>query len=339
MGGNSTMRTGKAMNQRTSFSSALLNLSRDALKVSFELFKIMVPVLIVVKVLQELDLIKYLAVPLGPVMELVGLPGEMGLVWATAMLNNLYSAMIVLISLVKDNPITTAQATVLCTMMLVAHTLPVELKIAQKSGPRMMFQAFSRLASAFLLGWLLHEVYSFFGLLQRPASIFFEAPPETASHNEALLPWVVGQAKNLFFIFLIILGLFLLTRILHKLQIINMMNRILQPILKLMGIGPKASVISVIGITMGLSYGGGLIIHEAKSGQIDKKDVFYSLTLMGLSHSLIEDTTLMVAVGGHLSGVLLARMLFSFIALSILVKLSNRLRQGFCDRFLWGEPR
>jgi len=317
---------------------SLIRVFRDALKLSFDLFKIMVPVIITVKILKMLDMIKYLAMPLGPVMKIVDLPAEMGLVWATAMLNNLYSGIVVLLSLVRDAPITTAQATVLCTMMLVAHSLPIELKIAQKSGPRLLFQAFMRLVSALLIGWLLHVFYSGFSLLDQHVNILITPDLENATHKESLTSWAVGEIQNLFYIFLIILGLFLLMRILRKLKIIDFMNRLLRPILKIMGIGPKASAITVIGLTLGISYGGGLIIHEARSGQIDKKDVFYSLTLMGLSHGLVEDTLLMVMVGGHLSGVLWARLGFSLLAVALVVKVSARLPQAFCNRFLWGEP-
>jgi hypothetical protein len=45
--------------ERSSPSSQLTGLFRDALKLSLDLFKIMVPVIIVVKILKELDLIKY----------------------------------------------------------------------------------------------------------------------------------------------------------------------------------------------------------------------------------------------------------------------------------------
>lgn len=327
------------MNKPKPFSDKLISLFRDALKVSFDLFKIMIPVIIVVKILQDLDMIRYMAMPLAPVMKVVGLPGEMGLVWATAMVSNIYSSIIVLLSLVEDMPITTAQVTVLCTMILVAHALPIELKIAQKSGPRLMFQAVSRLGSAFVLGWLLHVVYSCFDLLQQPAKILLKPKAEDAVHNESLSAWAAGEAQKLFYIFLIILGLFLLMRVLGKLKIVDVMNRILRPVLKLIGIGPKASTITIIGNTLGISYGGGLIIHEARSGHIDKKDVFYSLTLMGLSHGLFEDTLLMVMVGGHLSGVLWARVAYSFLVVTLLVKVSTRLPQTFCDKFLWGEPR
>ncbi|HBF42081.1 MAG TPA: hypothetical protein DDW42_00335 [Desulfobacteraceae bacterium] len=327
------------MNGKKSLVNALRQVLRDPLRVSFDLFKIMVPVIIVVKILQEFDLIRYLAIPLGPVMKFVGLPAEMGFVWATAMVNNIYGSIIVLLSLVKDTPITTAQATVLCTMILVAHTLPIELKIAQKSGPHMMFQAISRLGSALFLGWLLYIIYSHFGLLQEPAKIILTPDTKGPIQNDSLLSWVTGEAQKLFFIFLIILGLFLLMRVLEKLKIVDVMNRVLRPVLKVMGIGPKASTITIIGNTLGISYGGGLIIHEARSGHIDKKDVFYSLTLMGLSHSLFEDTLLMVMIGGHLSGVLWARVAFSFFAVTLLVKVSSRLPQAMCDRFLWGDPK
>ncbi len=325
--------------ERTSPLSELAGLFRDALKLSLDLFKIMVPVIIVVKILKELDLIKYLATPLGPVMTAVGLPAEMGLVWATAMLNNLYGAIIVLLSLVKDTPISTAQATVLCAMMLVAHSLPIELKIAQTSGPRLMFQALCRLSSALLLGWMLHIFYSRSGLLQQPVDILFRPEAKFVSRKESLSLWALGETQNLLSIFFIILGLFLLMRLLKKFRIIDAMNRMLSPILKLMGIGPKASAITVIGLSLGISYGGGLIIHEARSGRVHKRDVFYSLTLMGLSHALIEDTLLMVMVGGRLSGVLWARLAYSLLAVTLLVKISTRLPESFCDRFLWGPPK
>ena len=48
-------------------------------RISLELYKIMIPIIIAVKILQELDLISWLALPLEPFMRLMGLPGEMGL--------------------------------------------------------------------------------------------------------------------------------------------------------------------------------------------------------------------------------------------------------------------
>ncbi|MFO7784482.1 MAG: hypothetical protein R6V25_07615 [Desulfatiglandales bacterium] len=331
--------TAHAVNFLISLKDKTAALVREAFSVSYALFRIMIPVLIVVKVLKELGMIRYLAVPLEPVMGLVGLPAEMGLVWATAMLNNIYSSIVVLLTLVDDAPLTTAQATVLGTMILVAHSLPVELKIAQKSGPRLLFQGFIRIVSALVVGWILHLVYSGFAFHQGPVEILLSPGAGIAPENETILSWALGQAKNLASIFGIIVGLLLLMRILERLRITEVMDRVLRPVLRMMGIGPKASTIAIIGVTLGISYGGGLIIREASSGRIDKRDVFYSLTLMGLIHSLFEDTMLMVLVGGHLSGLLWARAFLAVTVVSLLVRLSARLPASFCDRWLWGEPR
>jgi hypothetical protein len=313
-------------------------LLRDPVRLALDLFKVMIPVIVCVRILQQLDLIRFLALPLGPVMKLVGLPPEMGLVWATSMLNNLYGGIAVLLSLVNEAPVTAAQMTVLCSMMLVAHTLPIELKIARLSGPRLMFQGLCRLGCALLLGWLLHLAYGRLGLLEGPADILMAAPAHGPPHEQPWPAWALGQCRNLISIFLIILCLFLLMRLLHKVRGIELMNRMLRPLLRLLGIGPEASAVTVIGLTLGITYGGGLIIHEARSGKLSKEDVFYSLTLMGLSHALVEDTLLMLMAGGHISGVLWGRLVFSLLVVGLLVRLTAWLPRAFSDRFLWGDP-
>jgi hypothetical protein len=124
-------------------------------------------------------------------------------------------------------------------------------------------------------------------------------------------------------------------RFLQFIKVIELMNYLLRPLLNFIGIGPKASAITVIGLTMGLSYGGGLIINEAKNGSVSTQDIFYSLTLMGLCHSLIEDTLLIALIGGHLSGVLWSRLIFSIFAMAIIVQIVQRLPRSFQTKYLW----
>jgi hypothetical protein len=78
-------------------------------------------------------------------------------------------------------------------------------------------------------------------------------------------------------------------------------------------------------MTLGLSYGGALIIQEARSGQLSSQDVFFSLALMGLCHGIVEDTLVMMVLGGHLSGILWGRIVFSLLMIYFLVKLLSRL--------------
>lgn len=310
------------------------DLLRDAFSASYEMFKIMIPVIILVKVLQELGLIAWLAWPLKPVMGLVGLPAEMGLVWATAIVNTTYAGLIVFLSLAADNPLTAAQATVLAVLILVAHSLPVESSIARRSGARFLFQCVVRLAGAFLLGWLLHRIYTATGTLQEPATVLFRMDPQAAA-DSSLAAWAVDQSINLLSIFGVILVLLVMMRLLTALRVIEFMNTLLRPVLKLIGIGTKASAITVIGLTMGLSYGGGLIISEARKGNVGKEDIFYSLTLMGLCHSLIEDTLLLALIGGHVSGIFWGRLVFALVAVAGIVQLVRRLPASVQNTYLW----
>jgi len=145
----------------------------------------------------------------------------------------------------------------------------------------------------------------------------------------------MAETRNMVSIFFIILCLLVLLRILKKVGISDLMTRLLEPVLSMLGMGRQAAPITIIGMTLGLSYGGGLIIQEARAGGLSRKDIFCSLALMGLCHGLIEDTLVMMLLGGHLSGIFWGRLVFSLIAIFLIGKLIQRLPAQACDRYLF----
>ena len=114
-----------------------------------------------------------------------------------------------------------------------------------------------------------------------------------------------------------------------------MLGRVLKPVLYLMGISKDAAPVTIIGMTMGIGYGGGLIIHEARSGRLSKRDIFFSLSFMGLMHSMIEDTLLMLLLGGHISGVLFLRFIFAMTVIFIMVRLMRGLTRETFNRYFF----
>ena len=306
------------------------SLFKQAIKTSTVLFKITIPIIILTRILDQLGVIEQIGHLLAPVMKVVGLPGSMGLVWATAIFTNLYGAMIVFASLAPAEGLTVAQVTVLSTMILVAHALPVELRIAQKAGTRMRSMIVLRLSGALILGIILNTIFRLSGTLQEINTVFWNPPQQNMSWFE----WTLDQIKNLGYIFLVILALLLLMKILDALNVTDLLIRLLKPLLNLMGIGKDAAPITIIGMTMGIGYGGGLLIQEAQSGRLEKRDLFFSFCLMGLCHSLIEDTLLMMLIGGHAAGVLWGRMLFALAVTFILVRVFSGASQPFFDKYL-----
>jgi hypothetical protein len=148
------------------------------------------------------------------------------------------------------------------------------------------------------------------------------------------LGWTQAEIKNLVVIFLIILALIFVMRLLAWLKIIDLLEKLLEPILTRLGMSRAAAPTTIIGMILGLSYGGGLIIQEAHSGRLGKYDVFFSLALLSICHSIIEDGLLMVLLGGHLSGVLWARVLFSLLVIYLLVKIVHRMPDAAFNRLL-----
>lgn len=304
---------------------------REAAGVSFILFRIMIPVVVVVKILSELGLIKYIAAVFAPVMNLVGLPGEMGLVWATSFITNMYGGIVIFATIAPGLHMSTAQMTVIACMIIVAHSLPVETSITRKTGVRIRFMVPFRLLCALLFGFILNGIYTLGGFFQGEGRIIWEASPG----SDSLGSWAVSQLRNLAIIFLIVLVLIILMKILDRLGITRLMNRMLEPVLTSMGIGKSASTITILGMFLGISYGGGLIIRDANSGKLSSRDVFFSISLMGLSHAIIEDTLLMMSLGGNISGVLFARVIFTWIIISGLVRLVSRISDAAFYRYFF----
>ena len=112
--------------------------------------------IILIKVLQETGLVELFGKVLQPLMVLTGLPGEMGLAWASAIATNLYGGVIIFATLAKDIDMTVAQATVMTSMMLMAHGFPVELQISKKAGTRLRAMFIFRFGSALIFGIFLN---------------------------------------------------------------------------------------------------------------------------------------------------------------------------------------
>ena len=90
---------------------------KEASNLTFTLLKIMIPISIIVKVLGELGIIELIGKNLSPIMNIVGLPGEFGLVWSTTMITNIYGGLLVFFSLAIENQYTTAQVSILAAMI------------------------------------------------------------------------------------------------------------------------------------------------------------------------------------------------------------------------------
>ncbi|WP_299571892.1 hypothetical protein [uncultured Shewanella sp.] len=291
----------------------LKQLSSDIISTTVSLFKIMIPMIILIKVADELGGVTLLGELLEPFMDMLGLPSAMALVWATTMLTNLYTGILVLIN--TDVSLTVAQVTVLSSLLLISHGLPIEGMISKKAGVPIWVILLLRIGGGVLFAWLQYVYYTSTATNQHVAQMFWQ---NESPVYENYFDWTIGQVENLFTIFLVISILITAIRLLKLLRIEHLMAFLMMPLLKLLKVSKEATNLAIIGITLGLSYGGGLIINETKKGNLTVKDALVTVMLLNLLHSVIEDTALVLLLGADLNMVLWARILFAVSVMAII---------------------
>ena len=306
---------------------------KNIFEITYELFRIMIPTLIIVKILQELGFVDILNNLLSPLMFLVGLPEEIGIVVTTTILTSPYTGLAVLAGLPLENGLTSAQASVLGLLILFAHSLPIEALICRRAGVRIRATIFVRLILGFLFCVMLHQFLNATNLLSSQATIIipFSEP------SPILLDWVFNQIKTLLIIFIIIVLFVILIEIFKYIGIQRLIELSLKPFLNLIGVGERASTIAVVGVTLGIGFGGGLLIQEVKSGKIKYKDVFGVITLIGMLHSVIEDTGLVSLMGANIFITLLLRCILTLLCVYLILKIFSNYSEDFWKKYLVNE--
>ena len=78
-------------------------------------------------------------------MNTIGLPAALGIIWVTALIVNIYAALILFVNLLPTIDVSTAQVTILTVAMLLCHNLVVESAISKSAGVSFLFTVFYRL--------------------------------------------------------------------------------------------------------------------------------------------------------------------------------------------------
>ncbi len=282
----------------------------DALHVAKKIFKVVIPIIIIIKILTELSLIQYISIPFEPLMYLFGLPAEYAIAFIAALLVSLSGGIVAVVALIPELGVpTVAEASTFALVTLIAHSLLMECKIVQQCGLSFWGQAIIRFIVACFAGIGLNVFYLLTGFHQEPAHILL-----TVQTDPSFQAWALGEISNLLRIASLIWLVLFMHALLKKIHITDYLEKALTPFLKIFGISSSAASTVIIGFLAGILYGSGLLIKEAQSDKLTRKDLFLSTTLMGIAHAIVEDTILMLLIGASLWVSLGARLIVLLIA-------------------------
>ncbi len=307
------------------FQKILHNILSETSKIFWILFKVILPVVVIIRFLELMGAIPYLAKFLEPLTGFIGIDGSLGLVWMAAILVNIYAGMAAFASLQAIFDYTVAETTILGLIILIAHSLPIEVAIARQSRVSAIFNLLFRFINAIIAGKILNLIFIKYDLFSEKNISFLKAPSKTVSN----IDWAIFQIQNFLIIFLIIFSIITTINILKYLGIWQIIINILRAPLAYLGMSDKVANIILIGLTLGISFGGGFLIEESKKNNISKKDILLSLSFLSLCHSIIEDTILILLLGSHISGVLFFRFIYTVIIILLMRYLLDTKYQKF----------
>lgn len=289
--------------------------------------KIMLPVMVVVQIAQHFGLVHAAGKLLGPVMALLNLPAEAAIVWATTVLTGIYGGLASLASLSSSLDLTHGQLSALAAMMLFAHNIPVEQSIVRRAGASFAVTALLRIATAVIYGAVVAWVSHLTGWLSQPLSLEWMRGSEfiAGETDSGYWSWIQATAFSLLLTYAVIISLVVVLDGFERLGITRHITAAITPVLRISGLNAHAAPVTTVGVMLGLSYGGALIIDEAEQMGFSARTRFLALSWLSLSHSLIEDTVLMAALGADIWIILVGRII---VTLGIIALLSRLMRAG-----------
>lgn len=313
----------------------LRDILREAFGTYWSLVKTIIPVMLLTRLAMQFGLVEAISPAFDPIMAALGLPPQLGVAWLTGILVGFWGGAVALFAVVPVEALTSAQVTVFLGLLLIAHGLPTEQRIIQTAGPGFAVTVLLRLVGGFLYAFILHVIFRATGWLNQPASPQW-VPTTTASDWGTFL---LKGAEGLGWMFVILLALVIGMRLLEALGLTARIAALLGPGLRVCGIGSSAGPITMVGLLLGISYGGGLIKREAEAGRVGPRDLFLASILMGFAHSLIEDTVVVIALGGDPVSLLLGRVVFAIVAVALLARLLAAIPDRAFFRYLFRPPK
>jgi len=100
--------------------------------------------------------------------------------------------------------------------------------------------------------------------------------------------------------------------------LIDRIVRFFSPLLRIMGLSERVTVLWITAAIFGLSYGGAVIVEEVEKGELTADELESLHLSIGINHSMIEDPALFLPFGISLLWLWIPRLVLAMIAVRLL---------------------
>lgn len=270
------------------------------------LLSLMIPISLIVTLLQFFGIIGWVAEFLNPAFKLIGLSGQCAFVFLTSILLNIYSAIAVISSL----SLSMKEITILAVMCLISHNMIIESLIQKKTGTSVVQMVLLRILSSIFCAFILNKIL----LNDKYQSITQNTLIDNTTLSIVMYNWLFNILELSVKVIFFVTSLMIIQKILERSGIIILISKLLSPVLKIMGLPAKTSFLWIVSNVLGFAYSSAIIFEEVEKGNLSQKDINLFNYHVSISHSLLEDTLLFLAIGVSMIWLIIPRLIIAIIA-------------------------
>jgi spore maturation protein SpmB len=135
-----------------------------------------------------------------------------------------------------------------------------------------------------------------------------------------------GGLKLSLLVFVILVPLLIALEFMRQTKALGWLTDKIDPLTAKIGFKREALVPLLAGFLFGISYGAGVLIPEARSKLIDKRQIFLVAVFLALCHAVVEDTLLFMAVGANGAILFFSRLILALGLTYLTARLMPRLK-------------
>jgi len=254
------------------------------------MLKILVPISFFTALLEYSGWLYSMDFLLEPGMKLLNLPPVAALPLIVGLLTGIYGCIAAMVVL----PLTIVQMTLIANFVLISHNLIQEGVIQGKSGLNPFRATLFRLSASVVTVWMI-------SIFLKPESTGPAAQAGSVLAQPALIVmlkgWFVAMAYLSLKIFAIIMVLMIVLEIMKNFNMIHHLVKVLNPLLRIMGLNQRVGFLWLTATVFGVAYGGAVIVEEAKEGHLTARELERLHLSIGINHSMVEDPALFLPLG------------------------------------------
>lgn len=274
------------------------------------MLKIIVPISFLSALIEFSGFIHKIDFILGPVLNLLNLSPVAALPLIVGMLTGIYGGIASMVVL----PLTVKEMTLIAIFLLISHNLIQEGIIQGKSGlnplKATLFRLIASIVTVIIVSLFLEPETGELMI----KSISVSARPPFLS---MLKIWFIATFYLSVKILVIIMVIMILLETMKIFNMIQHIVKVLNPLLKIMGLDQRVGILWLTANVFGLAYGGAVIVEEVKEGYLDRQELERLHLSVGINHSMVEDPALFLSIGLSAFWLWIPRFMTAIIAVHL----------------------